>query len=62
MHSSSVGRPRFDIPRRQLQFLIESGFTGPQSAAIIGVSLTTVRRRMSDYGLYVTSQMMCSIN
>ena len=49
MQSSSVGRPRFDIPRRQLQFLIESGFTGPKSAAIIGVSLTTVRRRMSEY-------------
>ena len=55
-YSDSVGRPRFDIPQQQLRFLVESGFTGPKIATIIGVSLSTVRRRMSEYGLYVSSE------
>ena len=51
-HSAgSIGRERFDIPEGQLQFLVESGFTGPQIAEIVGFSLRTVRRRMADYGL-----------
>ena len=57
LHSAgSVGRPRFDIPEEQLQFLVESGFTDPQIAEIVGVSLRTVRRRMADYGLSIGEQ------
>ena len=56
LHSGSVGRPRFNIPEEQLQFLVESGFTGQQIAEIIGVSLRTVRRRMADYGLSIGDQ------
>jgi len=56
LHTGCLGRPRFDMPSEQLQFLVESRFTGPQMAQIIGVSLSTVRRRMTDYGLSVTAQ------
>ena len=38
------GRPQFDISRLQLQYLVENRFTGPEIAALIGVSLSTVRR------------------
>ena len=56
LHSGSVGRPKFDIPQQQLSFLVESGFTGPQIASILGVSLRTVRRRMVDYGLSMSDE------
>ena len=36
---SNAGRPRFEIPRTQLTFLVESGFTGLQMAEMLGVSL-----------------------
>ena len=45
------GRPRLDIRREQLEYLLH--FTCPKIAEIIGVSLSTVRRRMTDYGLCV---------
>lgn len=52
----NVGRPRFEITREQMNFLVESGFTGPQIASIIGVSLSTVRRRMAYFGLSIGVQ------
>ena len=55
-HTGCIGRPRFEIPRGQLIFLIESRFTAPQMAEIIGVSLSTIRRRMADYGLSITAE------
>ena len=45
------GRPRLDIRREQLEYLLH--FTCPKIAEIIGVSLSTVRWRMTDYGLCV---------
>jgi len=45
----SVGRPRYDIPYHQLETLILMHFNVPQIAKIIGVSISTIRRRMSDY-------------
>ena len=55
-YTGSVGRPRFNIPSQQICFLVENGFTGPQMASIIGVSLSTVRRRMAEYGLTVSNE------
>ena len=55
-YTGMVGRPRFMIPREQLFFLIENNFTVPQMAEMIGVSLRTIHRRMSEYGLSITSQ------
>ena len=54
-HMGAVGRPRFDIPREQLCLLIESQFTVPQIAVMIGVSERIIHRRMSEYGLSIHS-------
>ena len=43
--TGTVGPPSFDIPSCQLQYLIECRF--PQIAQLMGVSVTTIRRRMS---------------
>lgn len=50
-----VGRPRLDVPKEQLEYLLSMGFTGPQISIAIGVSLSTVRRRMAQYGLTIGS-------
>ena len=54
-HTPERGRPPFLIPRNQLAFLLETRFTVPQIAGILGVSVRTIRRRMSEYGLSVHS-------
>ena len=56
IYTGCVGRPKFDVPQYQLAALLESGFTGPQIASIVGVSLSTVRRRMAQFGLSVGEQ------
>ena len=53
--AGGVGRPAFEIPRGQLQFLIESRFSVPQIAQLLGVPISTVRRRMSSYNLSIRS-------
>lgn len=55
LYTSLAGRPSFEIPREQITVLIESQFTVPQIADLIGVSVRTVYRRMSRYGLSVSS-------
>ena len=50
------GRPRLDVTNQQLQYLLELGFSCPQIASVLGVSLSTVRRRMTDFNLSVTAQ------
>ena len=56
IYTGRVGRPRFDVPQYQLAALLESGFTGPQISNIVGVSLSTIRRRMVQFGLSITAQ------
>ena len=46
--SGTYGRPKFNIPREQLQFLLEQGFTVPAIANILGVSSRTIERRLSE--------------
>ena len=53
--SGAVGRPRFQISRYQLEFLIQTGFSVPQIAHLLGVSISTVRRRMRDNNLSIHS-------
>ena len=50
------GRPRLEISNDQLQYLLELGFSCPQIANVLGVSLSTIRRRMTDYNLSVSAQ------
>ena len=49
------GRPKFDISEEQLQHLLQLQFTCPKIAYLLGVSLSTVRRRMTEYGLSVSA-------
>ena len=52
--TSGRGRPKFDITCEQLEHLLEIGLNCPTIAACLGVSLRTIRRRMSDYDLSVS--------
>ena len=48
---STSGRPRFCVTYEQLQYFLGHGFTVPIIAKMLGVSVRTVRRRMTDFGL-----------
>ena len=54
--SDGPGRPTLFVSEEQLTFLVESNFTVPQIASILGVSVRTIRRRMTDYGLSIRMQ------
>ena len=47
------GHPRFDILYSQLLSMLELRFSMPQISKILGVSVRTIRRRMSLYSLHV---------
>ena len=51
-----VGRPRLEVSYEQLSFLIENRFSVPQIADMVGVSVRTIRRRMSECGLSIQAQ------
>lgn len=51
----AVGRPKFEVPWHQLEYLLKAGFSVPQIAHLIGVSISTVRRHMTCYDLSVRS-------
>ena len=51
--SENRGRPRFDIPKENLEYLLESGFKATDIATILGVSSKTVARRLEQYGIPV---------
>ena len=53
--SGAVGRPAYVIPEEQLHCLIECCFTVPQISHLLGVSVSTVRRRMSSLNLSIQS-------
>lgn len=51
---SHRGCPKFDIRKEQIEHLLNLHFTCPKFASLLGVSLRTVRRRMTEYGLFVS--------
>ena len=51
--NGNVGRPKFDISYSLLKTLLEDGFAVPNIAGILGVSISTVRRRMTAFNLSV---------
>ena len=56
LHDQNVrGRPKFDIRPEQLEHLLCLGMKCPKIAEVLGVSLSTIRRRMSKYGFSVTA-------
>ena len=50
-----IGRPKFSISCKQLSMLLEHRFSVPQIANMLGVSVSTVRRRMTDHNLSVSA-------
>lgn len=54
-----AGRPSYDIPYDQLLYLIENKFSVPTIADMLGVSVRTINRRMSEYGLSIRDQYSC---
>ncbi|CAB4013023.1 Nuclear pore complex Nup107, partial [Paramuricea clavata] len=48
------GRPSFEIGEEQLSYLLEQGFNVRDIGSILGVSVRTVERRMSSFGLTVS--------
>ena len=57
-----VGRPSYIVSYEQLLFLIENGFSVPQIADMIGVSVRTVRRRMTEFGLAIRARYSLIVN
>ena len=49
------GRPKYVVSHENLEFLLEHQFTVPHISRILGVFVSTVRRRMTDCGLFVRS-------
>ncbi|KAG5260490.1 hypothetical protein AALO_G00309840 [Alosa alosa] len=45
------GRPAFDISKEQLEYFLDFDFTVPEISRLLDVSVRTIRRRMSDFGL-----------
>ena len=56
---SGPGRPSFDISSLQIEHLLELGFTAVDIAAVLGVSRSTISRRMRQYGLSVSRKYCC---
>lgn len=54
VYSGCKGRPSFDIPKDQLEMFLEYNFSVPQIAEMLGVSLSTIKRRFRDYDLSVS--------
>ena len=55
------GRPSYDIMEEQLSFLLEQGFKVLDVSNILGVSVRTVERRMSTFGLSVSGKVQCTV-
>ena len=51
----SVGRPYYNISYHQLDTLISMHFSVPQIAQVFGVSVSTIRRRMTEFNLSIHS-------
>ena len=49
--TGSKGRPKFNIPREQLELLIDYGFKGSEIAKLLYVCKKTIYRRLEEYGL-----------
>ena len=62
VQTGAVGRPSIDVSPNQPSFLIENGFSVPQMADMIGVSVRTVQRRMSEFGLSIRAQYSAITN
>lgn len=49
--SGGRGRPKFDVSRDQLEFLLERGFSVPDVAHMLGLSVRTTERRLQEFNI-----------
>ena len=49
--SGERGRPKIVIPEGMLKYMLSSGFSATKISMLLQVSLSTVHRRMSEYGI-----------
>lgn len=54
-YSGVRGRPRLVIPQDMLEYLIGYRFSVPQVAQLLQTSVSTVRRRMTEFGITIRS-------
>ena len=52
-YTGSVGRPRIDIKREQLEYLIENNISIPDIAGVLGICVSTVKRRLRKHDLSI---------
>jgi len=52
----TVARPRFEIPWEQLQYLVDYEITIPNMSSALGVSESTIKRRMREYNISITDR------
>lgn len=50
------GRPKFEISMEQLQYLVDWDLTSRDIAEALGVSQSTIKRRLREYGISVKGQ------
>ena len=54
--ASYAGRPRYDVSRRQIEFLVGEGFGVGRMARCLQVSSRTIRRRLAEFGMLLHEQ------
>ena len=51
--TGSVGRPRFEISKDQLEYLVEYELKTPDIAEALGVSVSTIKRRLREFNISI---------
>ena len=49
--TGSVGRPKFEISKDQLEYLVEYELKTPDIAKALGVSVSTIKRRLREFNI-----------
>ena len=52
----TIGRPRFEIPREKLLYLVDYEITIPDMSRALGVSESTIKTRMREYNISITDR------
>ena len=52
-----VGRPRFEISKDQLEYFVEYELTCPDIAEALGVSVSTIKRRLREFNISIRDTM-----
>ena len=58
-HGFAVGRPPYDITFDQLSFLVGENFNTRRIANCLGVSVSTLRRRLRDNNISLDRRLLC---